>query len=85
MVETLRYDLRHAARSLLRAPGFSAVVLLLLVLGSGLNAAIFSVVNAALIRPLPYADPDRLVFVSETHPQRGKGAALRPANFVATW
>lgn len=80
-METLSHDLRYAVRSLVRAPGTTSVVLLILVLGSGLNTAIFSVVNEALIRPLPYKDPEQLVFVAETHPRRGSGAALRPANF----
>jgi putative ABC transport system permease protein len=80
-VETLRQDVRYAARSFRRAPAFTAVVLVILVLGGGLNSAVFSVVNETLLRPLPYKDPKRLVFVSESHPRRGSRGALRPANF----
>jgi putative ABC transport system permease protein len=81
MVEVIRQDVRYAVRSFLRAPVFSVVVLVILVLGSGLNTAVFSVVNEMLIRPLPYKDAEQLVFVSEAHPLRGSGGALRPANF----
>ncbi len=55
--------------------------MLLLSLAIGLNTSVFSFVDAALVRPLPYPDSDRLVFVSESHPDRGPMSALRPANF----
>jgi putative ABC transport system permease protein len=66
---TLGWELRLAARALRRAPGYTAAAVVTLALGIGANAAIFSGVEAALLRPLPYGDAERLVHLWETTPE----------------
>src|SRR5438093_10552189 len=63
MLDTLRQDVRYALRLWARRPAFAFVAILTLVIGIGANTAMFSIVNAVLLRPLPYAHADRLVSV----------------------
>ncbi|MEJ2206571.1 MAG: ABC transporter permease [Gemmatimonadota bacterium] len=70
-MDSFRQQIRHAVRKLLRAPLFSAIALLTLAVGIGSNAAIFSVVNGVLLKPLPFEDPDELVGVWHTAPGLG--------------
>jgi putative ABC transport system permease protein len=85
MIETLWQDFRFGARMLIRKPGFTVVVVLTLALGIGGSTAIFSFVNGVLLSPLPFPEPDRLVVVCETHPDRPGGwCGASPAN-QADW
>ena len=74
-------DLRYGLRMLAKNPGVSGIAVLTLALGIGANTAIFSVVSAVLLNPLPYKDPDRLVSLWENVPEHGRWRAA-PANFL---
>ena len=70
-METLLQDLKYGIRMLVKNPGFTAIAIIALALGIGPTTAIFSVVNAVLLKPLPFVEPSRLLMVYETNLQRG--------------
>jgi putative ABC transport system permease protein len=81
LLRDLGQDLRYGARTMRRQPGFAAAVVLTLALGIGVNAAIFALVDATLLRALPFPDPERLVMVWERTPATPRGA-VSPLNLV---
>src|SRR6202522_1243688 len=86
LLENLIQDLRYGMRTMLRTPGFTATAVLVLGLGIGANTAIFSVGNGVLLRPLPFDQPDRLMQVWHTPPQKSFPGmptfTVSPANFL---
>src|SRR5262245_58298390 len=80
-IETLLQDLRYGARMLLKTPGFTTVAVMTLALGIGANTAIFSVVNAVLLRPLSFPESERLVWLSERSPKYPTSSISYP-NFI---
>jgi putative ABC transport system permease protein len=80
-MNTILKDIRYGIRSLLKHPGFTAIVVVTLAVGIGASSAIFSVVNTVLLRPLPYRQADRIVAIQELD-QNGKRVQVTPANFL---
>src|SRR6266540_4405504 len=82
-MDALWQDIRFGWRNLTRTRVFALLALTMLAIGIGANTAMFSVVNAVLLRPLPFREPDRIVGFSGFNPQRGlSGAAFSYANFL---
>ena len=81
-MDSIIKDIRYGVRGLLKRPGFTAIALVALALGIGANTAIFSLVNAVVIRPLPFPDPDRLVWVFGNIRNGGSRASVSPPDFL---
>ena len=75
-INDLMRDLQYAGRNLRRSPGFAALAVLIMALGIGANTAVFSVVNAVLLKPLPYRDADRIMALTNSSPTRETTTAL---------
>src|SRR2546423_3483939 len=80
-MDKLLKDIRYGVRSLLKHPGFTALVIVTLALGIGASTAIFSVVNTVLLRRLPYRQSERIVAIQELD-KNGKRGQVTPANFL---
>ncbi len=83
-IENFLQDVRYGLRQLRRSPGFTAVAVLTLALGIGANTAIFTLVNAAILKPLPYPHPDRLVVLGARAPKKPQNdlTLVRPSEFL---
>lgn len=81
-METLRQDMRQGVRMLLKSPGFTLTVTLTLALGIGANAAVFSIVNTLLLRPLPVADPQNLYVLATVHQENQEPHPISWKDFI---
>jgi len=84
-MKTMWQDVRHGARVLVKSPGFAAAAIVVLALGIGANTAIFSLINAALLRPLPFKDPSRLVHIWHVPPAKSFPGMTRFAVSAANY
>ena len=83
MIGTVWHDLQYAVRLLRKSPGFTLVAVLTLALGIGSNTAIFSILEAVLLRPLPFKDPSRLVLLTEYNPSKVDNAGIPYPDYIA--
>lgn len=81
-MDSIIKDIRYGVRGLLKRPGFTVIALVALALGIGANTAIFSLVNAVILRPLPFPDPDRLVWVNGSLRTLSNTASVSPPDFL---
>ena len=84
-METFIRDLRYGSRMIIKSPGFMAATVLALALGIGANTAIFSVVEAVLLRPLPYPEPDRLMVLREFKLPEHPEFPVAPGNYLCAY
>src|SRR6266536_2483642 len=81
----MRQDIQYALRTFAKNPVFTLIAVITIALGVGPNSAIFSIINAVLLRPLPYHDPDRVVILWEANKQRGLGMVPVSGADFADW